>query len=223
MRSLFSDEPFGPRKVSSTFRLASSDYLLSEIAPGLLRRVLAQSPGSTFRFDSWSDTVHLDAERGAVDLLFTGGVAPPPLRSEPLFEDSYACLLSAGHPLAQTDPPTLDAYLSCDHVVVNLIGGRQGAIDTRLGALGRQRRANVTVPYHTLAAAVAQETSLIATLPSRLLSTLAIPPGLTVIAPPPEIGPVSFSMAWHPRLDNDPAHRWLRDTIRQTSATPDSV
>jgi DNA-binding transcriptional LysR family regulator len=220
VQNLFSDEPFDPRKVSSTFRLASSDYLLSAIAPALLRHVLAHSPGSTFRFDSWSDTVYLDAERGAVDLLFTGGVAPPPLRSEPLFEDSYVSLLSASHPLARTDPPTLDTYLSCDHVVINLVGGRQGAIDTRLGALGRQRRASVTVPYHTLAVAVAQETDLIATVPTRLLATLTIPPELTVIATPPEIGPISFTMAWHPRLDNDPAQQWLRETIRQTSATP---
>ncbi len=130
-----------------TFRLASSDYLLSVIAPPLLRQALAQSPGSTFRFDGWSDTVYLDAERGALDIIFTGGAAPPPLRSEPLFEDSYSCLLSAEHPLARAAKPTLDAYLDCDHVIINIAEARQGLVDTRLGALGRPRRANVTVPY----------------------------------------------------------------------------
>jgi DNA-binding transcriptional LysR family regulator len=219
LQNLFSDEPFDPRNASHTFRLASSDYLLSVIAPVLLRRLLAQSPASTLRFDGWSQSVYHDAERGAIDLLFTGGVAPPPLRSEPLFEDSYSCLLSADHPLAQTDLPTLDAYLDCDHVIIDIAEGRQGAVDSRLGALGRPRRANVTVPYHVLAAAVVEGTNLIATLPHRLLNALTIPTSLTVIPTPPEIGPISFSMAWHPRLDNDPAQQWLRETIRSATSS----
>ena len=222
LQSLFSIEPFDPRNAGHTFRLASSDFLLTVIAPPLLRQALAQSPGSTFRFDGWSDTVYLDAERGALDIVFTGGAAPPPLRSEPLFEDSYSCLLSAEHPLARAAEPTLDAYLDCNHVIINIAEARQGAIDIRLGALGRPRRANVTVPYHALAAAVVQQTNLIATLPNRLLDALTIPTSLSVIPTPAEITPISFSMAWHPRLDNDPAQQWLRETIR-AATSPDQT
>jgi len=222
LQSLFSIEPFDPRSTGHTFRLASSDFLLSVIAPPLLRQALAQSPSSTFRFDGWSDTVYLDAERGALDIVFTGGAAPPPLRSEPLFEDSYSCLLSAEHPLARAAEPTLDAYLDCNHVIINIAEARQGAIDIRLGALGRPRRANVTVPYHALAAAVVQQTNLIATLPNRLLDALTIPTSLSVIPTPAEITPISFSMAWHPRLDNDPAQQWLRETIR-AATSPDQT
>ena len=126
LQSLFSIEPFDPRDAGHTFRLASTDFLLSVIAPPLLRQALAQSPGSTFRFDGWSDTVYLDAERGALDIVFTFGAAPPPLRSEPLFEDSFSCLLSSEHPLAKAAKPTLDAYLDCDHVIINIAEGRQG-------------------------------------------------------------------------------------------------
>jgi DNA-binding transcriptional LysR family regulator len=220
LQSLFSIEPFDPRNAGHTFRLASSDFLLSVIAPPLLHQALAQSPGSTFRFDGWSDTVYLDAERGALDIVFTAtGVAPPPLRSEPLFEDSYSCLLSAEHPLARAGEPTLDAYLDCDHVIINIAEARQGAVDIRLGALGRPRRANVTVPYHALAAAVVQQTNLVATLPNRLLDALTIPTPLSIIPTPAEIAPISFSMAWHPRLDNDPAQRWLRETIRSATSS----
>jgi DNA-binding transcriptional LysR family regulator len=220
LQSLFSIEPFDPRNAGHTFRLASTDFLLSVIAPPLVRQALAQSPSSTFRFDGWSDTVYLDAERGALDIVFTAtGAAPPPLWSEPLFEDSYSCVLSAEHPLAGAAEPTLDAYLDCDHVIINIAEGRQGAVDIRLGALGRPRRANVTVPYHALAAAVVQETNLVATLPNRLLDTFTIPRSLSVIPTPAEIAPISFSMAWHPRLDNDPAQRWLRETIRSATSS----
>jgi DNA-binding transcriptional LysR family regulator len=226
LQSLFSIEPFDPRSAGHTFRLAGTDFLLSVIAPPVLRQALAQSPGSTFRFDGWSDAVYLDAERGAVDIVFTFGAAPPPLHSEPLFEDSFSCLLSAEHPLATAAEPRLDAYLDCDHAIVNIAEARQGALDIRLGALGRLRRAKVTVPYVALAPAVVQGTNLVATLPNRFLGALTIPTPLSVIPAPAEIGPISFSMVWHPRLDNDPAQQWLRETIRsatsadQTSAQP---
>ncbi|HWT68362.1 MAG TPA: LysR family transcriptional regulator, partial [Pseudomonas sp.] len=26
---------------------------------------------------------------------------------------------------------------------------------------------------------------------------------------------VVLSQAWHPRFDNDPAHRWLRETLKR--------
>jgi DNA-binding transcriptional LysR family regulator len=222
LQSLFSIEPFDPRNTGHTFRVAGSDFLLSVIAPPLLRQALAQSPSSMVRFDGWSDSVYLDAERGALDIVFTGGAAPPPLRSEPLFEDSYSCLLSAEHPLARAGAPTLDAYLDCDHVIINIAEARQGAVDIRLGALGRPRRANVTVPYHALAAAVVQDTNLIATLPNRLLDALTIPTSLSIIPTPAAITPVCFFMAWHPRLDNDPAQQWLRETIR-AATSPDQT
>jgi DNA-binding transcriptional LysR family regulator len=32
---------------------------------------------------------------------------------------------------------------------------------------------------------------------------------------PPEI---TVSLLWHPRLDADPAHRWLRGCVRQACA-----
>ena len=29
---------------------------------------------------------------------------------------------------------------------------------------------------------------------------------------------MSYRMFWHPRLDGDPAQRWLRDTVRAVTA-----
>ncbi|MGH3279797.1 MAG: LysR substrate-binding domain-containing protein [Trebonia sp.] len=79
---------------------AAPDYVLSVIGPPLVRRVLVQSPAVTLHFGGWHEGVYQDVERGALDLAFTGGAAPPPLRSEPLFDDRYVCVMSAGHPLA---------------------------------------------------------------------------------------------------------------------------
>jgi DNA-binding transcriptional LysR family regulator len=75
----------------------------------------------------------------------------------------------------------------------------------------------VTVPYHAAAAAAVPGTSLMATLPRRFAIRHASPGTTTVIPAPSEIGPISCAMSWHPRLDDDAAQRWLRDTITTTT------
>ena len=111
LEGLFSIEPFDPRNAAHTFRLATTDFLLSVIAPPLVRQALAQSPGSTFRFDGWSDTVYLDAERGALDIVFTFGTAPPPLGQSRCLRTAFrACSPPSIHsqgPASRRWTPTL--------------------------------------------------------------------------------------------------------------------
>ena len=68
---------------------------ISALSGALLRRVFDSSPGSTLRFERWHHTVFSDAEHGMIDLLIHGGTAPPPLRSQVLFEEGYACLVAS--------------------------------------------------------------------------------------------------------------------------------
>jgi DNA-binding transcriptional LysR family regulator len=77
----------------------------------------------------------------------------------------------------------------------------------------------VTVPYHAAAAAAVPGTSLVATLPSSLATQRAAPGIASVIPAPDEIGSMSYAMSWHPRLDDDAAQRWLRETIIATLNT----
>ena len=62
-------------KVAARAKAASPSSRMPAKAWKLWRH--AESPGSTFRFDGWSDSVFLDAERGALEVVFTGEVAPP--------------------------------------------------------------------------------------------------------------------------------------------------
>jgi hypothetical protein len=34
---------------------------------------------------------------------------------------------------------------------------------------------------------------------------------------PHELHPFHFLMAWHPRLNSDPRHAWLREAMRSTT------
>ncbi|WP_152627892.1 LysR family transcriptional regulator [Streptacidiphilus neutrinimicus] len=216
LEHVFSAEAFDPATAARSFRLAGTDYTVSVLSGVLLRRLFEQSPGSTVLFSRWHHSVFADAEHGLVDLLIHGGAPPPPLRSRPLFDEGYSCLISRHHPLAQSSALSLEEYVGCAHVVVDVTDGRQGHVDRRLESLGRPRRASVTVPYHAAAAAAVHGTSLVATLPTRFALAQAVPGVTTVVAAPDEIGPMTYAMSWHPRLDDDAAHRWLRDAIVST-------
>ncbi|MFE3876310.1 LysR family transcriptional regulator [Kitasatospora sp. NPDC059146] len=216
LEHVFSGEAFDPATAARAFRLAGTDYTVAVLSGALLGRLLEQSPGSTVLFSRWHHAVFADAEHGLVDLLIHGGTTPPPLRSRVLFEEGYSCLISSHHPLAQRPALSLADYLDCLHTVVDVTDGRQGHVDRRLEALGRPRRASVTVPYHAAAAAAVPGTSLVATLPTEFAVRQAVPGVTTVLPAPEEIGSMSYAMSWHPRLDDDAAHRWLRDTIVST-------
>jgi DNA-binding transcriptional LysR family regulator len=60
---------------------------------------------------------------------------------------------------------------------------------------------------------------LVATLPSGLVAQHAKDPALRIVRAPADIQTMAYVMVWHPRLDNDPAHQWLRERIRVASAT----
>jgi DNA-binding transcriptional LysR family regulator len=61
-------------------------------------------------------------------------------------------------------------------------------------------------------------TDLVLTMPSRLVGIYAGTGAVRVLDAPPEIDTMSYSMTWHPRLDFDPVHRWLRNTVREVVA-----
>ena len=57
------------------------------------------------------------------------------------------------------------------------------------------------------------ETDLIASVPERHTGRLRA--GLHSFPLPVAMAEFTVSLLWHPRLDADPAHRWLRGIVRE--------
>lgn len=218
---LFAGEDFDPRTAAETYRLAGTDYPATVFSPDLFRRIFAASPHSTLIFTGWHSDVFDDLERGIVDLVFYGAAPPRHLHKQQLFTEQFVCVLSADHPLATQEQLTLQDYLDCSHVVVDVHDGSQSAVDGHLAALGAQRRSSLRLPYHCAAGPAVRGTHLVATLPKRIVGPAANDPGLRLVLPPKEVEPMAYSMSWHPRLDDDAAQRWLRATIEACIQTLD--
>ena len=213
---LFGTEGFDPKAATDSFRLMGTDFTTSVLGPGLSRRLFQAAPRASMTFKQWHDGVFTDVSHGLVDLAFVAVSADPELRSELLFEERFVCLMAAANPLADRGTLTLDEFLGAAHVMVDVLQGEQSAVDRRLTELGQHRTAALSVPYHTAAVLAVPGTQLMATLPTRLVSTLDSK-GLRVVKAPPEVEPMPYLMIWHPRLDDDPAQRWLRGLVRVTA------
>ena len=214
---LFGTEEFDPATATDSFRLMGTDYMTSVLGPGLFRRMFVSAPGTSMILKTWHNGVFDDVSHGLVDLAFAGVSVNPTLRSELLFEERFACLMDPANPLATKTRLTLKEFLAAKHVVVNVLQGEQSAVDRRLTEHGEHRTAALTVPYHTAAVQAIPETALVATIPWRMVSTLDKRRYTTVKAPA-EVEIMPYLMSWHPRLDDDPAQRWLRDLVRIVAA-----
>src|SRR2546430_648321 len=70
----------------------------------------------------------------------------PAFRHEHLFEVAGVCVMSADLPLANRKRLTLDQYLDCSRLVIDIIYGDRPRLAMRLAELGVARRASVP-PY----------------------------------------------------------------------------
>src|SRR3981189_569106 len=88
----------------------------------------------------------------------------------------------------------------------------KGPIDDVLELLRLQREIVTTVSGFATALGMARASDLIATVPERHTRTLRA--GMHSFPLPVSLPEMTISMLWHPRLDADPAHRWLRGCVR---------
>lgn len=152
----------------------------------------------------------VDLETGVI-----GATTAPELRVQALFRDRFVGVVRMGHPLSQ-GKLTPSRYAAGQHVCVSRQGVDKGPIDEALSILGLKRKVVTIVGGFSTALALARASDLIASVPERHTGNLrAGMHSFTIPVPTPEI---TISMHWHPRLDADPAHRWLRGHVREVCA-----
>jgi len=121
-------------------------------------------------------------------------------------------VVRSGHPLAGRDV-TLEDYTAWSHVAASRRGVFTGPVDDALAQHGVSRNIAAVVPGFPAALAVARGTDLVALVPASFLINLPGIAGLTWFELPVATRPITVSQMWHPRLDADPAHRWLRQFV----------
>ena len=137
------------------------------------------------------------------------------MRAQALFRDRFIGVVRMGHPLAKGRITPL-RYATGRHICVSRRGLDRGPIDEALSALGLERKIVTIVGGFSVALALARASDLIASVPERHTGILRA--GMHSFPLPVATPEVTVSLLWHPRLDADPAHRWLRGLVRDVCA-----
>jgi DNA-binding transcriptional LysR family regulator len=220
LHGVVTSEPvFDPKRARRLFSRGMADYGQALLLRPLLRALQQAAPEIDLNVVTFPNLPEL-LESGGIDLaiLVTGAIAPG-FSTQALFEDGFVCMVRKGHPEVRSKL-TLERYLSLRHVLVAPSGTSGSFVDTELERRGLSRRVALRVSNFLVAPIVVAETDFISTTPELLARRMAKRFALHLVPPPFPIPRFGLSLVWHPRFDNDPAHRWLRGFVSRVSAKP---
>ena len=203
--------------LARTFVLRTSDGFVESFGPALLARVAAEAPSVRLNFLQKPDKDSTPLRDGSVDLEtgVVGASIGPEVRTVALFRDQLIGVVRLGHPLCD-GKLTATRYAKAAHVVVSRNGLESGAVDLPFLPPGLKRAVGPIVSGFSAALALARGSDLVATVPDR--HTASLRSGMASFALPVQGQSFTVSMLWHPRLEADPAHRWLRCCVREVCA-----
>ncbi len=204
---------FDPRTAKRAFTIGMADYPQAIIMAPLLRRLASVAPDVDLvvtSFPNLSEAI----EAGDIDLAMTvsGNPVSRALSSQDLFADDFMCMVRRDHPSIKKRL-SLGQYLQLRHVVVAPSGTTGSLVDTELQRRGVERRIALRVSNFLIAPIVVCQTDFINTMPTRLARQAAKDYPLRLLPTPFPLPKFELRLIWHPRLDNDAAQRWLRESL----------
>ena len=201
-----------------TFTIRANEGFVELFAAPLVAAIMELAPRVRLRFAPKPVKDARPLRDGRVDLeIGVLGAFAPEIRSQFIFRDDFVGVVRVGHPLL-TSTVTPERYAACKHVVASRGETFTGPVDDALAELGLRREIVAVVPGHPDAMRIARQSDLVALVPrsclgSALTSADPLTEGLASFDLPVRTPEIVISAIWHPRVDADPAHRWLRNTV----------
>lgn len=210
-------EAFDPATLDMTLRLGMRDVLEAITLPPLVASLSQLAP----RVKLASVRVPRDAleralTQGEVDLVIDRQrrVAGR-IKGMRLADEQLAVLLRKGHPLTRRRWD-LSAYFRCQHVMVTWQADQPDPLQAVWAAQGLGERDVILRCQHYFAAAnVVAHSDALLTLPRTYAEELTRALPLSLKDLPVPVPPIGIWMYWHADRDNDPVHRWLRESVAQ--------
>lgn len=206
---------FDPAATEREFRLGLRDVLEATALPGLLRELTQVAPRVSIN-STRVERRELDLELAngrldmAVDVLL-------PLDSDihrrPISQDRLVVVASREHPGIRQGKLDMKTYMASGHVLVSSRRRGPGLEDAELARSGLERRIVLRCQHYFAACRVVEGSSLLLTMPEQY-ARMANAGYDTVLYPTPFNSPnLDVYLYWHKSRDDDPANRWLRETI----------
>jgi DNA-binding transcriptional LysR family regulator len=202
-----------------TYTIRAGGGFVEMLSTVVVEAIAQAAPRVRLRFMPRLDGDPMLLREGPVDLeISKRGTTAPEMRRQFLMRDKYVGVARSGHPLLTGGKVTSKRYAACMHVASSHFGEFSEPVDEALGELGLHRAVQVVVPGYPDAMQVAAHTDLIALVPHSSLGNAfmkdrAASLGLCSFDIPVRMPEILICAWWHPRVDADPAQRWLRQTV----------
>jgi len=205
---------FDPSKATRTFRVAVDNYAAVVLVGPLAARVIRNAPGVTIDFRP-SGTLNLPdlLDRAEIDLAIGSFTAQVERFSrQPLLQDDFVAVLRRGHPATVTRELSIEKFAVLPHLEISSVHHATDFIDQALARRKLRRRVALRAPFIS-AVRILGSSDMVSIFPRRIAEELVRYRPLVIRALSHASPAIETAMIWPRRLDDQPAHRWLRETV----------
>lgn len=217
--SIISRKVNNPEQSERHFKIIASDYIIQVMLAEMIANIAKIAPKITFEFLSpFANEVSVLARGGADIMMAPEGVMLEEYPSVPLVDDELVCITDINNDSVGTSL-TLEEFNTLGHVSVGFARASHLSIEKWLiDTLKTNRRVEIiTNDFSTMIYSL-QNTSRIAILPKHFANMHVKRKTVKVLSLPFKMPHLKESMMWHPTLENDPMHKWLRQKIIDCSS-----
>jgi LysR family transcriptional regulator, nod-box dependent transcriptional activator len=207
---------FDPKVDSRSFTIAASDYVTLVLLRPLLDRLHDEAPGVAVNVVPVNLSTSVAVERAQVDLAiipsqYMTSLAPY-IQRRLLFTEQYVPVVWK-HNREVADTLEREAMQRLSYVCYSDQTCGPALIDRTLASLGIEPRTALTTVSIALVPVLISGTQFFGFVQRRLLKQTHVRHELRTLHTSIQIDPIVQKMYWHPVLQRDPAHQWLRERI----------
>jgi DNA-binding transcriptional LysR family regulator len=204
---------FEPSKATATFRIAVDNYAAIVLVAPIAAHVASIAPGVTLDFRP-SGTLNLSELLDRSELHLA--IGPANVQGERfslrrLLQDQFVVVLRKGHPAANARELSMEKLGNLPQLEISSAQfGPDLAEDSTKPR--RARRSAMRAPFLS-AAQILSTSDMASVLPLNIAKDMIKSRPLVFRRPSRSPKPIEAAMIWLRRLDNQPAHAWLRDVV----------
>ena len=212
--SIIGKKATNPQQSERHFKIIASDYIVQVLLSKVVVAVARLAPRVTFEFLSpFAHEVSILSKGGADLMLAPEAVMLDNFTSMDLVSDELVCIADINNQQVGTEL-SIEQFNSLGHVSVGFAKASHLSIEQWLvETMEINRRVEIITNDFSTMIYTLLNTERIAILPRHFAEMHAQRQAIKIVKLPFETPKLKESMMWHPTLENDPIHRWLREQI----------
>ena len=213
-KSVQESHTFDPLIAEKQFNFASRDLLEVSILPRLLAHLEDGSPNITLaNFEISRSKVVSEMASGNLDFFADASTfTDPHLHKTCIATDRYVVLARKNHPKLKNGLD-LETFLDMNHINVTYRHDGSSAVDVVLDNLGHKRCIKFHSQHFLTVPSALVKTDMVACMPYHLAKHY----DLAMYEMPIDMPPMEYFLYWHVSMNEDHAHRWMREQIMEVA------